>query len=184
MIRSRVIVDSKPLDNLIGFAGGFEQVVTDLIQETFDEVRPHLLDELQHYPEQQAVHPFVWSHNEQANARARRYYFWAVNQGIIPTDGNRYVRQYKFRDSWKVDLDNTAGTSQVIVSNSYRGTRYIVGSFDQRRDYQIPGHKTTGWLPVRETIKFWQEAIIEGFAKRFKQFAVSRGTFSTRITNR
>lgn len=180
MIRSRVVTVVDPLEELIGFADNIISVVEEIQQEVYDEIQPILLYELQHYPGP-AKHPF-----EFATKKSRQWYFWAIKEKKIPTDGKRYIRQYKFRDSWEIDLEKVGAAEwQLVVKNSYSATKYIVGTFDKRRDYRVPGHINTGWLLVRETVKFWQNAFIEEFTKRFNQYIHrTQAKLITRITNR
>lgn len=99
------------------------------------------------------VHPFVWSYNQAANMRARRWYFWALKQGLIPTDGTSYKRTGAMIAAFNVQVafDDLGGL--LSVTNDTRAHLYTMG------ERQVPGHIVTGW-PNQEDLnaKFEAEA--------------------------
>lgn len=87
-----------------------------------------------------SVHPFVWSYNKAANDRARRWWFMAIDKGLVRTDGVRYVRSGELGESWEMIYDASNGT--ITFFNSADGAGYVIG------DRQIPGHRRTGWQQI------------------------------------
>ncbi len=91
-----------------------------------------------------SVHPFVWSIDPAANARARRWWFAAIRDGRVQTSGNRYKRTGGIIASFKIGSKINRETMTITASTPSRGYKYVYTA------RQIPGHKRTGWQ--RDTI--------------------------------
>jgi hypothetical protein len=144
-----------------------------------------LLEELRTYPSRAASLPFVWSRNKEKNEKARRWYFAAIRRGEIPTSGGRYQRTGEYAKSWTGKLLKDGTTRTIRISNSYPAAKWIGGSFDRNRDFQIPGHKKTGWARSADTFDFYAEAAQEEMRKRFDRvFDEGFGKLRTRARNR
>lgn len=184
MIRASVRFDATPLYDFGTFARDFENVVDSIAEETHQAIAPKLLSELQYYP-RAATLPFVWSRNAKSNERARRYYFAAVRRGEIPTSGGRYQRTNQYAKSWRVDLQKSGGLRTISARTNYPGAKFVGGSFDRRRDFQIPGHQTTGWPRSIETVDFWFNAAQQEIRRAFDRTIEDRlGVLVTRRVNR
>jgi hypothetical protein len=169
MIRARFEFDARPLLDFQQFVEGFETVMDDLVDGVYKVVIPPMLDELGTYPNRAATLPFVWSRNKTKNEKARRYYFAAIKRGEIQTSGGRYVRTGAYGKSWTA-TSRKDGTRRIItVSTSYPVAKFIGGSFSRNRDFQIPGHKTTGWPRSVETVDFYLEAAEEEARNQFNR---------------
>jgi len=92
---------------------------------------------------------FVWSFNRAANARARRWWFWAIAQGIVQTAGGHYRRTNKIAESWEFFATTSPDGIEIIANNDAPGSEFLYGSQSRR---QVPGHRSTGWLNLDETI--------------------------------
>lgn len=101
-----------------------------------------------------------------------------------PKRGSRYVRTYRLKRGWTLRFVRAGDTSQIIVENTTPYTKWVVGSFDQRRDYQTQMHKDTGWFPVRETKDYWFKAIEEDFQERYDRYLSGFGVFKVSRRNR
>lgn len=146
-------------------------------QEAFTAIKPELEAALKQTP-RPSVHPFVWSNDPAANARARRWYFWAIREGIIPTDGRRYKRSGKLGTIWDIELlDNPP---QILVKTNEtdeRGRfryRWVVGTFDRRTGtrWQIPGHRRTGWYLVQNVTDRYFIEFVDDIERRFERVIV------------
>lgn len=129
--------------------GDYKRFRSDLIDTMLDvgsDTEDRFLPQLGEYPQQRAVHPFVWSHNPAANARARRKYFAMINEGLINTDAYGYVRSGGYRRSWIFDIEQSGDTIKLLLYNTFPARKWVGGSS------QIPGHARTGWKQYAETI--------------------------------
>ena len=92
---------------------------------------------------------FVWSFNKAANTRARRWWFWALSQGKISTDGKHYKRTGDMAERFHISVTRQGNVITIDASNPAPGSEHVYGSETQQ---QIPGHKTTGWIDVQDLI--------------------------------
>jgi len=112
-------------------------------------------------PSRQPTHPFIWSFDTGAQARARGWWFAAIAGKIpgvsIPTDGNRYKRTGKGVEGIQVVFDRPMDTIAVdIADESFYN--YVVGP------RQVPSHQRTGWKRIdleieRAEVEFLDNAI-------------------------
>lgn len=164
MFRSRLEVDSQPVDDALAFVEGFDDVFESLVVESYEAVEPAFLDELRYEPGPSlnalnSGSPFRWSDDPEADERGRKGYFARFPNGRARTGA--------LSDSWTVRLQRVGAAFQLLVQTPLRYAKWVVGSFDQRRDWQIPGHRRTGWIPVRDTVRFFFDAFADEFQKRF-----------------
>jgi len=96
-------------------------------------------------PSRQPAHPFIWSFDAAAQARARNWWFAAIGGKIpgvsIPTDGNRYRRTGKGVAGIDVVFDRPQDTIAIEVADQ-RFYNYVVGP------RQVPSHERTGWKRI------------------------------------
>lgn len=102
---------------------------------------------------------FVWSLNRAANARARRWWFWQLSQGNIPTDGQHYIRSNTIPNSWQTEIFIEGDEVQLTIFNPAPGSEFLYGSPTQT---QVPGHATTGWLNYTDLLLFIDQVRDEG----------------------
>lgn len=146
MIRSGEVAKLDGLDNLQAFMEAFPGLFEESVADTFNtHIKPDLLDELRYYPGL-AKHPFVF-----ATPKSRRWYFYAIHVGIIPTSNGRYQRTGGLAAAWKANVIIGDGSVVLAVTNKNRAVKYITGK------RQVPGHKNTGWPRHDETIDFWRD---------------------------
>lgn len=88
---------------------------------------------------------FIWSLNREANARARRWWFWALREGLIPTDGQHYRRSGVIPASWIIRVSRQGNPITITADNPAKGSEFVYGSEEPRPQVQVPGHSTTGW---------------------------------------
>lgn len=103
-----------------------------------------------------AVHPFAF-----ATPKSRRWYFWAVSQGIIPTDGNGYLRSGETARSWFFTINPLAKGASIGVGNAKEHATFVYGP------RQVPGHRVTGWVEadtvIGELSEMATEMVIDGW---------------------
>lgn len=101
-------------------------------------------------PSRQPTHPFIWSFDQGAQNRARRWWFAAIAGKIpgvrIETDGNRYRRSGKLLAAISVHIDRPVGTITVtgIDSDAFD---FTVGK------KQVPSHQRTGWKDIPDELE-------------------------------
>lgn len=147
MIRATPLFDTREIENLIAFLDAYPELATEAVSDALKrEVIPPLLSELRHVPGP-SKHPWAF-----ATAKSRRWWFYAVRAGLVPTDGERYVRSGKLMAAWKVRISVDDDTVVLSAENKNKAIRYVTG------DRQVRGHKNTGWPKHGPTIDFWAEA--------------------------
>lgn len=160
-IRTRLEVDNTPLLDVESFYNDFHNITGDIAQTVFERVEPTVLDEARYEP-QAAVIPF-----EFATPASRRYYLWAVRTGKIKTSGGRYQRSHRLSQKWIFRFVRTDEGAQFVLENGALEAKWVYGSFDQRRNYQVPGHRNTGWVPINETAEFILDLTYDEYVKEF-----------------
>lgn len=85
---------------------------------------------------------FVWSFDPAKNARARRWFFANYPDG--------YTRTGAMAAAWESEISFDNGETTIGVRNDTDGASRVYGS---EQFSQVPGHATTGWIPVAETIE-------------------------------
>lgn len=106
-----------------------------------------MVTELQFVPEPPA-HPFVWSFDEAANARAKRWWFYAIHAGIVATDPitKRYLRTGKRMKGWHFVTDASDDGGILTVTNKEPGVEFVYGF------RQVPSHELSGWPQAQGVI--------------------------------
>lgn len=149
-IRVDPVVDVEPLSLLSEFMVTFPGYAFGEIRSDLERnVTPTLLSELRYYPGA-SVHPYTFGSD-----RSKRYYFWAVNEGLIKTDGNRYIRTQETANAWSVEVIEDEESLALVSENTKKSTRYVTGN------RQVRGHARTGWVKHSETINFWALVAVE-----------------------
>ena len=107
-------------------------------------------------------HKFIWSLNPEAQRRAQKWWFWALNRGLIPTGNNRYDRSGTLQRSWKLDSRIEDYFASITLSNKRIGAEFVVGG------RQVPSHERSGYPRIEklaeesgqrlsnEVVKLWE----------------------------
>lgn len=164
--RTRLEIDYEPIIDAQRFVNKFDDVFAGTAQEAFDDVQPAFLSELTFTPgpSKNALNsdePFRWSNDPVKNEKARGWWFANFPNGRERTG--------EMNANWDVLLERVGRAYELIVSNPISYLKRVVGSFDQNRDWQIPGHKRTGWRPVRETVSTFFDRYYAAFKSRFDE---------------
>ncbi len=94
-----------------------------------------------------------------ATPKSKRYYFWAIKQGLISTDGKRYVRKGRAPYGWRIDVESIGPNYLIRISNTWDKSRYVYGTLAYANyDTRVQGHRKTGWELAKPKA--------EGLAKR------------------
>lgn len=101
-----------------------------------------------------------------------------------PKRGSKYRRTGRLKRGWVIRFVRNGAVSQIVASNDVPYTKWVVGSFDQRRDYQTQMHKDTGWFPVRETKDYWFDVAQSDFQERWDRYCSGYGVFKVSRRNR
>ena len=108
-------------------------------------------------PSKFPTHPFIWSFDQGAQGRARRWWFAAIAGRIpgvhIETQGGRYKRK-----GFKVTITFDRPIGTIMAQFPKGGLRFVIWT------QQVPSHKRTGWPRVdkelqRAEVEFLDNAI-------------------------
>lgn len=176
-IRTRVELELDELD-LLDEDKLNRQAFKTASEDAFAKIQPKLDKEVRRQPRRTNSGKFVWSSDEAANTRARNWFFWALRNNIVQSNGSRYKRTGLYRKSWQIrELDNTKDKALgfVVINNEpnpydkLRRFRYrwVVGTFDRRigKTMQIPSHSKWGF--IQDRIDPFQERYIREVRKEY-----------------
>lgn len=152
MISTRLKVNTGPLLAIQRQARQTPALMGKTFQRNAGRVTRRFLDELTTEP-RPAVHPFGF-----ATPKSRRWYFYAVRAGLIPTDGKRYRRRGVISRAWKITVKPTVEGGEAVLENNQAAAQYVYGP------RQVPGHAITGWPNV--------ETLQEKYQKQFSAVAI------------
>lgn len=179
--RTRLEMEPAPIVEGKRYVRKFEEVFSGIAQDTFEELQPDFLEELRYTPGASlnglnSDQPFVWSTDPAKNAKARRWWFANFPNGRERTGA--------LNEAMSVALERVGKALELIVSNSVAYAKWVVSTFDQRRNYQIPGHARTGWRRMQDTSITFFDRFEREFRKRFRE-TIPRlwGDYTTRRRN-
>lgn len=162
-IRTRLEVVNDPLLDIESFYADFARITFDIAEQVFKRVEPLVYQEVRHVPPP-AKHPF-----EFGTPKSRRYYMRAVRDGRIRTVNGRYQRTGKLPEGWKFRVVKTEAGATFTLAHGALAAKWVYGSFDARRRYQVAGHQNTGWVPIRDTADFVLDLVYEEYVREFNQ---------------
>lgn len=164
--RFEVKVDKRRLKKSLEDGGRqFGEGVGRVMRDTADDVRTGFLADVANYPTNKPSSPFVWSTNRSKNEKARRWWFAAVDDNRVETDGSHYVRSNELAKGWEITSFSDPKSSEFEIAILARGStnrggfkhKWVVGTFDQRdgAKWQIRGHQRTGWYLINDIAAKW-----------------------------
>ena len=157
MVRAVVSFDSKFYDNISEDVGKLpKEFRAEFNRKSRNPIR-NLRRRVNKTPSRFPTHPFIWSFDQGAQGRARRWWFAAIAGRIpgvtIETSGGRYKRK-----GFKVTIifDRPIGT--IMAEFPSKGLRFVIWT------QQVPSHARTGWPRVdkeleRAEVEFLDNAI-------------------------
>jgi hypothetical protein len=98
--------------------------------------------------------------------------------------GSRYKRTFKLKRGWIVRLVDVGDSHQVIVSNPTFYTKWVMGSFDQRRNYQTALHRRNGWRLANNIVVYWFAEYQSELRMRFARYLQGYAIFTVKRRNR
>lgn len=143
MIRADLIIDYKAFNSLKTFVQQYPNLVNKEVRAKFyGEIAQPMLEDFQTYPGP-AKHPFEWSENPAANARARRWFFAHYPKG--------YRRTGKLAAGYTVGVSESDDALAIFVRNPSKTLKWVKGK------RQVPGHRRTGWRQDDEIYSHWRD---------------------------
>lgn len=139
MLTVTVTVDTDVFDALQETARRSPGLVGTLTKRSVAREKARLREQLLDEPASPAL-PFVWSLDEDANARARAWYFANKATGT----GGRYPRTGALIEAYEFEVDVNNADGIITITNDAEGAEFVIG------DRQVPGHADT-WPRLEET---------------------------------
>lgn len=164
MIALNVKVDDDVFQELYALYDRFApRKVKNAMRKKGLDIRRRMLAELTQEPAQ-PTHPFIWSFDEAAQDRARRWWFAAIARGEVRTDGHRYIRSGMLVFNWEVVVNDTPNSISWSVENNAPGVDYVQGS------KQVPSHAMSGWPNADDIIDKYQVIATDEFIDVWASF--------------
>ena len=98
--------------------------------------------------------------------------------------GSKYRRTGRLKRGWFLRFVRNGNVHQIVVGNSTTYTKWVVGSFDQRRNFQTEMHRDTGWFLADKTKTFWFDAAQQEFEQRWERYLSGLGVLKVTRRNR
>jgi hypothetical protein len=145
LIRLSAVFDFKPLDGFLALAGNAERANDEIIDRTLAANENAYLQPMQAIDPGPSQHRGRWSTNPAANRKAQRWYWMAVNKGLINADASgRYIRTGDLNRQWRI----VRRGSRISLENTSPKARYVMSmaqTVTARGGVPNPGHIDTGW---------------------------------------
>ena len=153
MIRSRVILNTRPLDNLDVGIRNYENQAFKAAEAEYNAIKSELESAMRFYPPKPLR--------------------------------SRYKRTYRLKRGLKTRLIRRGDRIDIVAESEAPYSKWVIGTFDQRRKYQSAVHKRNGWPLVATTVQRYQDRFRTGYRQRMsKVFGASPSAFGARIQNR
>jgi hypothetical protein len=153
--RADLVIDYKAIDALKRFVQQYPTLVAKEVRARFyGEIAQPMLEDFKHYPGP-AKHPFEWSSNPTANARARGWFFANYPQG--------YRRTGKLAQGYTIGVTENDDALAIFVRNPSKALKWVKGK------RQIPGHKRSGWRLDSDLYSYWRDRVREMTIKVVRQ---------------
>lgn len=155
------VFDFSGIESMTQDIDNLNDVFNDAMLDTAIELEQSYIPRLREYPDTRAKHPFQF-----ATAKSRRYYFYLVNNGLVPTDGYGYVRNGGYADSWNVDVSQSGNEFSISLYSTFHAAKYVGG------DRQVQGHTNTGWIKYNPILNEASEFANRAFFETVRQSIV------------
>lgn len=161
MVNFRASVNTKRIDNLAIQIAALPKNIQDDALEVASDYEAEVARELGTVPPPAKL-PF-----EFATPKSKRYYFWAVKQGLIATSNGRYVRRGKTPYGWRTDVEVQGNEYIIRIANTWNKSLYVYGTLSATGfDTRIPGHKNTGWQLAKPKAEAIARRIVQDLIRR------------------
>ena len=171
MISQRIEYHAVATENALHVMETFEVITAALFKQTFDKVGKEYERALKFEPKRR-----YWERSDFVSDAQRRAFF-------AKTGGQAYTRTSKYRMAWAVTLIRMDNGGAIRASNDRPEARFVGGTFDQRRDFQQPGHTRTGWPRARDVAAEYNAKAVADFTQRKNRYldqALGTATFTQR----
>lgn len=153
MIRSRVILNTRPLDDLDTGIRNFENQAFKAAEAEYNAIKPAFEADLRFYPPKPR--------------------------------GSRYKRTYRLKRGLKTRLLRKGDRIDIVAESEAPYSKWVIGTFDQRRKFQTRQHRDNGWPLVATTVDRYQQRFRTGYRQRMsKVFGADGARFGATIRNR
>ena len=151
MISPTILYDINKIEGLSDFIAAYPDYYLEMVRDSFNvHIIPPMLSELRHYPDR------TGDRFRFETPKSRRYYFFMLRKGLIPTDGKQYKRTGRLAEGYKAEVVHDDGSLIMYVENKAKTAwKWTKGK------RQVIGHADTGWVKDALTIDFWQDAARE-----------------------
>lgn len=156
-IRTRLIINGTPFRDEINAIDALTAMMLEGAERTKRIIEPQWLDEARYYPPPAKL-PFQFG-----SEKSRNYYFAVI---VKNKRGGFYVRTNKLAQSFFMRFLQSRRGVEFVFGTDSDIAKYVVGSFDKRRNLQVPGHRNTGWQLIAATAAFWLDAAEDEFMKQ------------------
>jgi hypothetical protein len=148
LIRVSAVFNWRPFEGFQSFAANAEraneQIVDLTLQRNINEyLRP--MEAIDPGPSRHGGGAGRWSTNAAANRRAQKWYWMAVNKGLIKADASgRYIRSGGLNRQWRI----TRRGNRISLENTSPKAKYVMSMAETvtpNGGVPNPGHIDTGW---------------------------------------
>jgi hypothetical protein len=151
LIRLSAVFDFKPLDGFEAFAQNAERANGEIIDLTLQQNINEYLRPMEQIDPGPSQHRGRWSDNSKANRKAQRWWWMAVNKGLVNADSSgRYIRSGNLNKQWRI----LRRGSRISLENTSPKARYVYSMAQTvvaRGGRPNPGHIATGWSSAAKT---------------------------------
>lgn len=152
-IRLSTVMDFKPFDGFEAIANNAERANEQIIDQTLQRninayLRP--MEQIDPGPSRHGGGEGRWSPNRAANRRAQRWWWMAVNKGLVRADASgRYIRSGGLNKQWRI----LRRGSRISLENTSPKARYVysMAATVVSDGTPNPGHTDTGWSAAAKT---------------------------------
>ena len=151
LIRLSAVFDFRPLDGCEALLGNAERANDEIIDRTLAQNENAYLQPMRQMDPGPSQHRGRWSTNAIANEKARRWWWRAVNKGLVNADSSgRYIRSGELNKQWRI----LRRGSRISLENTSPKARYVYSMAQTvvaRGGVPNPGHIDTGWSSTAKT---------------------------------
>lgn len=168
MIRLTIKAKTDLIGGVIDSVEGFEDFAYAVFLETFDEIKPDMMDELQHEPGSPS-YKIDWTSNKQMKA-----FFASDGFGRgIPTR-----RTGEIKNSWTAETTREGDLFYFTVDNKNPASKFLYGSLAKNRSsalrYQQRFHAKTGWPKATDIVKKYSAKFKERYREKLHELAKTK----------
>ena len=151
LIRLSAVFNFRPFVGFEAFAHNAERANEAIIDLNLQRNINSYLRPMEQIDPGPSQHRGRWSRNARANRKAQRWWWMAVNKGLVNADASgRYIRSGNLNKQWRI----TRRGSRISLENTSPKARYVYSmaeTVQARGGVPNPGHIETGWSAAAKT---------------------------------